>query len=258
MRKSFSVFLLFTIVIISTFLCERAKAQKNPNNTAAIPAPRIYPGLPTPYSARAQKGNIDLVFFGDSITEGWWPHKELWKEYYGKMNAVNFGHGGDRVQTVHWRVLNGDADGYTAKVVVLMVGTCNGHENTVPQIVEGITLLVQSIREKQPKAKILLLGIPPANLNPPQKQSPKITQINVEIAKLKENDTIRFFDLHKVWLKEDGNTPIPGVFADSLHPTKLGYELWAKAMHPLLLEMMGAGSKKNTTNQGGILQKDKN
>ncbi len=46
---------------------------------------------------RAAKGDIDLLFLGDSITAGWNKSaesrgpREVWERYYGPRHAANFG-----------------------------------------------------------------------------------------------------------------------------------------------------------------------
>src|SRR5256885_420725 len=52
------------------------------------------------YLDRAKQGNIDLLFLGDSITEGF--NADVFKKHYGKLNAANFGVSGDRTQHVLW------------------------------------------------------------------------------------------------------------------------------------------------------------
>jgi hypothetical protein len=70
--------------------------------------------------------SIKLIFYGDSITAGWdWFAQSIWNQYYGSMHAVNYGILGDRTQHVIWRINNGEVDGLTPKVVVLMIGTNN-------------------------------------------------------------------------------------------------------------------------------------
>src|SRR5689334_20672500 len=40
----------------------------------------------------ARRGDIDLVFLGDSITQYWEEAgKEVWSKYYGRRKAANFG-----------------------------------------------------------------------------------------------------------------------------------------------------------------------
>ncbi len=49
---------------------------------------------------RLKQGNVDLLFIGDSITQGWEnAGKEIWNTYYAPRNAVNMGFGGDRRST---------------------------------------------------------------------------------------------------------------------------------------------------------------
>jgi len=54
---------------------------------------------------QARKGNIDLLFLGDSITQGW-GNNGVWKRFDGPRHAANFGIGGDRAQHVLWRLLD--------------------------------------------------------------------------------------------------------------------------------------------------------
>src|SRR3954469_23654379 len=49
----------------------------------------------------AKKGDIDVLFIGDSITQGWEGKggRDVWKKHYEPLKAANFGIGGD--QTGH-------------------------------------------------------------------------------------------------------------------------------------------------------------
>ncbi len=52
---------------------------------------------------------VDLLFLGDSITQGWeGAGKATWDEYYAGRNALNLGYCGDRTQHLIWRLLNGE------------------------------------------------------------------------------------------------------------------------------------------------------
>ena len=59
---------------------------------------------------RAKAGDVDLLFIGDSITQGW-NDNAVWKKYYGERKAMNAGIGGDRTQHVLWRLDNGNIAG---------------------------------------------------------------------------------------------------------------------------------------------------
>ena len=70
---------------------------------------------------------------------------------------------GDRTQHVLWRFENGQLDGIKAKVAVVMIGTNNSNkdDNTEADILEGVTAIVNQIRQRQPDTKVILLGIFP-------------------------------------------------------------------------------------------------
>ncbi len=108
----------------------------------AAPAQDVDSVTPTPrdgswlklheqFLARTKEGSIDLLFLGDSITQGW-HNNDVWKRFYGARHAANFGIGGDRTQHVLWRIRNGEIDGIHPKVVVLMIGT-NNVAQTLPR-----------------------------------------------------------------------------------------------------------------------------
>ena len=59
---------------------------------------------------RCGRGDYDIEFIGDSITQGWeGAGKNVWAEFYGKRKVINFGVGGDRTQHVLWRFEQGPA-----------------------------------------------------------------------------------------------------------------------------------------------------
>ncbi len=190
------------------------------------------------YVARARKGGVDLVFFGDSITQ-WWPGKDF-QARYGKLHAVNFGIGGDRVENLLWRVENGELDGITPKVAVVLIGTNNDfHRKDIP-VAAGVAKVVEAIRRRSPSTKVLLLGIFPRGWNAQQfaYYVPHVKRVNAELAKLDNGDTVRFADVGQKLPEPDGSWP-RSVSKDGLHLAPEGYRRWAAAMRPLLAEMMG-------------------
>ncbi len=146
-----------------------------------------------PPTRQRSTGDYDIEFIGDSITEGWeGAGTNVWQEFYGKRKAINFGVSGDRTQHVLWRFENGQLDGIRAKVAVLLIGTNNslGQDNTESEILEGITAIVQQIRNRQPETRIILLGTFPRG-ETFSTQRGKILQVNEALAKL--NDGKRYF-----------------------------------------------------------------
>ena len=127
----------------------------------------------------AKEGPVDLLFLGDSITQGW-HNNDVWKRSYGARNAANFGIGGDRTQHVLWRIQNGELEGIEPKVTVLMIGTNNASSATPDEIAQGITAITKELHRRLPKTRILLLGIFPEIEKPSaardELQSPSTTR----------------------------------------------------------------------------------
>jgi lysophospholipase L1-like esterase len=190
--------------------------------------------------AKDNPGECDIVFIGDSITQGWEAAgiTNVWNKYYGRRKALNFGAGGDRTQHVLWRFEHGQLDGLKPKVAVVMIGTNNSSrdDNTEGEILAGVKAIVQQIRERLPNTKILVLGIFPRGESF-SVQRGKILQVNQALAKLDDGNTIRYFDFGSKLIEPDG-TISRDVMRDHLHLTERGYEIWGSAMEPLLAEML--------------------
>jgi lysophospholipase L1-like esterase len=142
-----------------------AVAEPPKKNTAVDPV--FHTGTTAKHdkiNERAKQGDVDLLFIGDSITDGWaGGGKDVWQKYYGNRKAMNAGIGGDRTQHVIWRLDNGNIDNIHPKLAVLMIGTnnSNGKDNTAEEIGEGITTIVKRLRDKLPETKVLILAIFP-------------------------------------------------------------------------------------------------
>jgi lysophospholipase L1-like esterase len=182
---------------------------------------------------RRKAGNIDLVFLGDSITQGW--PGDLFGKYYGSMKAVNFGCGGDKIQNLLMRLEGDDGElkGTSPKVIVLLIGINNMEDNTDAEIAYGVDNMLKRLGQECPKAKVLLLGILPTKGT----QNDKIKSTNALIAKLDNGKNIRFLDMGPKFLDRDGKVT-DDLLGDEVHLTPKGYEIWAKTMNPLLKQMM--------------------
>jgi lysophospholipase L1-like esterase len=235
MKAFYSSITLLLLLIAASALAE---------NPAIIPVPR--PAAATNWISRhegfialAKKGDVDLLFMGDSITDMWRTRgSNVWNKVYAPHRAANFGIGGDRTQHVLWRIEHGELDGVSPKVIVLMIGTNNSNSDSADEVTEGVEKIVAEIRSRCPASRILLLAIFPRN-KPTDKpgQMDKIKEINRCIARLDDGKAIRFLDLTDKFLGADGTVP-EGIMPDFLHPSEMGYLIWAEAMQPLLNEML--------------------
>lgn len=191
----------------------------------------------------AKEGKAQLVFLGDSITAGWAGNgKEVWAKAFSAYTPANFGIGGDRTQHVLWRIQNGELDGIKPKAFVVMIGTNNSGTDTAEGIAKGVTAIIETLRSKQPQAKILLLAVFPRGEKPssPEKANPgrdKLKQVNAIIAKLDDGKNVFFLDIGDKFMKPDG-TLTKDIMPDFLHLSPAGYQIWADAISPKLAELM--------------------
>jgi lysophospholipase L1-like esterase len=188
------------------------------------------------FVAIAKKGDVDVLFVGDSITDGWRNQKKIWDTAFGELKPANFGIGGDQTQHVLWRLQNGELDGITPKVAVLMIGTNNIGGHSAEQIADGITAIVKHIHDKSPNTKVLLLAVFPRGQKIPNGGNTKITEVNKIIAKLDDGTKVKYLDIGEKFLK-DGQIP-KTIMNDYLHLTAEGYQIWADAITPTLKELL--------------------
>lgn len=218
--------------------------QQNPSdNTAVNPVPRDGAAnqryLMLNERVQQNQGEIDLLFIGDSITEGWEGEgREVWDEFYGLRKAVNIGISGDQTQHVLWRLDNGNMEGVFPKVAVIMIGTNNSglDRNTTSEMLAGTVAVAERVREERPDTKILLLGIFPRGEGF-NEQRGKITQVNQALKKLDDNQNIHFLDIGDAFIQSDG-TISREIMPDALHLSPAGYRLWAEAMEPHIQKLL--------------------
>lgn len=243
---------LFALTLVAT--CTHAQSPGNfpPETLAAAPAgkpweaawgfwpkaaPEAWQQTHWGFVNQAKKGNVDVLFLGDSITKGWsGAGKEIWMQNYQPLKALNIGIGGDTTRQVLWRLENGALDGVQPKVVVLMIGVNNifTGTGTDEEIARGINEIIARIHAQRPAAKILLAGILPlGNVD----QSARALNIN-RLVSAKTPAFVRYLDLTGVFRGADGQVVAELYSNDRVHLAKPGYEAWDKAMRPVLSELL--------------------
>lgn len=191
--------------------------------------------------AAARETGCDLLFIGDSITHGWeGAGKNVWNEYYAERKPFNIGFSGDRTQHVLWRLNHGELAKLEPKVAVIMIGTNNtGHSmQKAKETAEGIKSIINKLHKHNPSTKVLLLAIFPRGEKPDDKMRVLNTRINNIIKTYDDGKSVHFLDLAPVFLTKDGILT-KEVMPDRLHPRERGYQLWAKAMEPTLMKLLG-------------------
>lgn len=181
----------------------------------------------------ARRGDVDLLFMGDSITEGWPP--ALWQQYFAPYNAANFGIGGDQTNNLLWRLEHGEIEKLQPKVVVVMIGVNNlglGAQKPA-EVFQGVKAVTEKLRAAFPDAKILLNGIFPYQETAQSPMRAPVIKTNKLIQTLHDGKHIFFHDFGHLMLQDDGSIS-PEIMPDFLHPAEPGYQIWADAMMPIL------------------------
>ena len=200
--------------------------------------------------AKTKQGRIDVYFEGDSITRRWgatdYPQLlENWKQNFFGWNAADFGWGADRVENILWRLQNGELDGISPKVIVLLAGTNNvGGRAPAEDVIRGLQAVVHVMQSKAPDAVIILMGIFPRNDN--MDYMPVIDRINAGLAAMADGQKIRYLNINDKLAGPDGHL-FEGMMnaRDKLHPDLKGYQVWADALKPLLTELLGPPAKED-------------
>jgi lysophospholipase L1-like esterase len=199
------------------------------------------------YVDKARAGNIDLYMLGDSITDFWQNrHKSNWDAHLGGWKSADFGISGDRTQHVLWRINNGELDGVKPKVIVLLIGTNNlasntvFAENSVDDTAKGVKAIVDTLKEKQPQAHILLMGVFPREDKP---LNDKVDALNARISSLDDGRQVKYLNINASFTDSHGKLLKGVMLRDNLHPDDKGYDLWAAAITPLLIEWLGPPAK---------------
>ncbi|HEY9869477.1 MAG TPA: GDSL-type esterase/lipase family protein [Candidatus Obscuribacterales bacterium] len=189
---------------------------------------------------QAARGNIDLLFIGDSITENFQTAgKPIWNSEFSQWRTANFGISGDTTQGVYRRISQGELDGIQPRVVVLLIGTNNisAGVQSPEEIAADIKMIVEVVRNKLPETKILLLGILPRDSQPDAPVRQTIKEINNRLGALDDGRYVYFLEIGDRFTDAQGRIS-PDVMPDFLHLSEKGYRIWANAMRPLLRRLM--------------------
>ena len=195
----------------------------------------------------------ELIFLGDSITEDWehagppeWKDfAPVWQRFYGDRHAVNLGFKGDTTASLLWRIRNGEVAGIAPKAAVILIGANNlGRVHwSAEDTVAGIDAIITELHHRLPATKILLLAVLPSE------RSEWITETTNQINQMlgeryKGDKSVSFLDLTALFMRNGKLNR--DLFLDPkltppdppLHPSAQGQALMAKAMEPVLANML--------------------
>jgi lysophospholipase L1-like esterase len=108
--------------------------------------------------------------------------------------------------------------------------------NTPEEIAMAVGAICGKVRQHQPGANIVLMGIFPRGPKPDAMRA-KIEATNKLLAAFDGVHGITFVDIGAKFLEPDGSIARE-TMGDFLHPTAKGYELWARELEPLLSKLL--------------------
>jgi lysophospholipase L1-like esterase len=182
---------------------------------------------------------VDILFIGDSITQNWtgpdWGGerrgRHIWDRYYAGRYALNFGVGADTTENVLWRMDSMPIQTFHPKIAVLLIGVNNFQSNTAQEIADGTHAILDKTQRFYPGIKIILVSILPN-----RRSYQKMLDVNAITRTYADGRSIFYLDLVPLFVPVGDNWI--GIGADHLHPNETGYEIWAKAMEPLLDKLL--------------------
>lgn len=211
-----------------------------------------------------ERGGLDLLFVGDSITETWRGTdlgkrpcircngvEDIFEKEFGHLRAAAFGISRDQAPNLLWRLQDGELpQGLKVKVVVVLVGTFDVATQplrTWQQTRDGIKAIVAHIRETVPEAHVVPMAILPRNriIHVAQaKTNPiraNITLVNKWLLKEPswKNDThVHFLDCTEKFLDGHNAYIVRYLMPDFVHPSDAGHKKWVECLKPVISEWL--------------------
>ena len=170
--------------------------------------------------------NIDVVFIGDSITEGY----DL-KKFYPEYKTLNRGIGGDTTFGLEKR-LNVSVYDANPKVVVMLIGA-----NNFDTMLDNYENILIDLKTNLPDTKIVLLSLT-AMSQKWGRNNQKAIENNKSIKSLAEKYNYTFIDLFNPLIDPETNELYDSYSIDGGHPNELGYTEITNIIKPVLKELL--------------------
>jgi lysophospholipase L1-like esterase len=245
-RFAFTIVLGILLTASQNVVAQNAGVAEKPAESAASPFDESSPGVGpvrteaafqqlwrdrrAKFAKQKDKQQHALVFFGDSITQGWGD------DFHGRfpeLKVANRGISGDTTRGLLAR-LDGDVLALNPCGIVLLIGTNDVALKVPPEgIADNVKLLLAKITAHDAKIPIILCQVMPtsAKQRRPTELIRKLNQLLVDVAR--GNEQVTVLDTYTLFANSDGEAK-PEEFPDLVHPNDIGYAKWRAALWPLL------------------------
>lgn len=185
----------------------------------------------------ASRAPVEVVFMGDSITEGWFDKRPG----FFTAGRIDRGIGGQTTPQMVLRMMS-DVVNLRPRAVHIMGGTNDIAGNTgpmTPEMSENNIRAMTDIAQRN-GIKVLIASVPPAASFPwaPTIQTrPAIAELNRRLKRLAHDTGSVWVDYHPV-LDDGSGAMKPGLAVDGVHPTEAGYDAMATVIDPILARVL--------------------
>ncbi|KAG7351026.1 GDSL family lipolytic protein [Nitzschia inconspicua] len=205
------------------------------------------------------QNHLDVVLFGDSITEHWlgtelttrweqWKgNKQVFDETFPNNNALPLGIAGDKVGQLLYRLENGELPkSLHAKVYWILIGTNDlTMQCSVEAVVAGNIRVVQELQRSKPEATVVLNSILPRGDQGEDDLTDSVMWQNIQSVNewlqcyAESTMGVEFYDATSLFTKAyNGDIhQIEDYFYDDVHPSEEGSKGWAQAIKQRIDEL---------------------
>jgi lysophospholipase L1-like esterase len=191
---------------------------------------RLWQERRTAFADGAARDQGALVFFGDSITQGW---GDDFRGAFSGVKAANRGIGGDTTRGMLFR-LNDDVIALKPAGVVMLMGTNDLELGATPTtIADNIKQILDRLETHNARMPVVICLVMPSSATR-QRPADKIRELNGLIAEAaKGKSQVTVLDTYTLFADEEGDAKREE-FDDLLHPNRAGYDKWKAGLWPIL------------------------
>jgi len=169
---------------------------------------------------------MKLLFIGDSLIEYF-----NWQERFPKHNVYNMGVAGETVEGLYARLQVVYSCVDEADAVFIMSGI-NNLAMGDKKFVAAYRKIVKGLKKQYSDSRIFVQSLLPVFF--PWLSNEEIRDMNRQLKKMAEEESVFYFDIHSLFLEKGGGTVKDYLQDDGVHVSEKGYFVWSGEVERLL------------------------